>query len=166
MSKGMLEHMVLHKLVEKPHSGYGLCKSIEEETGHRPSYGSIYPLLERLTTEGHVTVERDGRKKIYSITEEGIAAHKKLTAERDRLVENLIANMKGLGALVGEDVEPLITIFERLKHGEPPLGPVTRNMIRFRDTVIKMTEDDRVEKHKKEINTMLKEMTKKLEAME
>jgi len=77
-------------------SGYEIRKMFEEgpfSHFHQASYGSIYPALSKLLEEGHVscTVEsQDGRpdKKVYSMTETGLAAFRKAlrkTPEPDRI---------------------------------------------------------------------------------
>jgi len=52
-------------------SGYSIIKDIENNTNHRPSPGSIYPILKSLLKERKVTVKKEDRKKIYSLTEDG-----------------------------------------------------------------------------------------------
>ena len=77
-------------------SGYEIRKMFEEgpfSHFHHASFGSIYPALSKLADAGHVafTVEnQDGRpdKKVYSITEEGLAAFRKAltkTPEPDKV---------------------------------------------------------------------------------
>lgn len=51
--------------------GYELMDRIEELTGNRPSSSHIYPFLSKLVDKNLVEERKDGRKKIYSLTEEG-----------------------------------------------------------------------------------------------
>ncbi|MDD9952736.1 MAG: PadR family transcriptional regulator [Candidatus Woesearchaeota archaeon] len=157
-----LADMVLHKLVQRPRSGYGLCKSIEECTGKKPSFGSIYPILEKLTNDGHVTVEEQGRKKIYTLTKKGNEAAKDIASKHQELLKNAIVNIRTTFEMMGQDPSPMIAAMERAQKGEPLLGPITANMIKFRDTMFTMAQDGRAKKYKKELNAMLKEMLKKV----
>ena len=69
--RGYLKILVLKSLKEGSKTGYGLMKSIEEETGRKPSFGSIYPLLENLKDEHLVIFKEKEKKKIYSLTKAG-----------------------------------------------------------------------------------------------
>ncbi|MFB6144329.1 MAG: PadR family transcriptional regulator [Candidatus Nanohaloarchaea archaeon] len=51
--------------------GYELMDRIEEITGKRPSSSHIYPFLSKLKEKGLLEEEKDGRKKVYSLTEKG-----------------------------------------------------------------------------------------------
>src|SRR3989338_7506393 len=72
MMSGYLRLIVMKNLANKKLSGYGLIKQIEKSTGTwKPSFGSIYPLLEKLLKEKLVDFEVQGRKKVYFLTKEG-----------------------------------------------------------------------------------------------
>ena len=66
MMSGYLRLIVMKTLANKKLSGYDLTKQIEKDTGTwKPSFGSIYPLLEKLLKEKLVDVEIEGRRKLY-----------------------------------------------------------------------------------------------------
>lgn len=72
-AKGQFKYIALGLLAEQPRHGYELIHEIEERLGGRytPSPGIVYPTLQMLEDEGHVsTSERDGRR-VYSLTEDG-----------------------------------------------------------------------------------------------
>ena len=73
--RGDLKFVILRLISERPMHGYEVMKALEEESKgyYRPSPGSVYPTLQMLEDEGYVTVEEKAGKKIYSITEEGMA---------------------------------------------------------------------------------------------
>ncbi len=73
--RGDLKFVILRLISKCPMHGYEVMKALEEESRgyYRPSPGSVYPTLQMLEDEGYVTVEEQGGKKIYSITEEGVA---------------------------------------------------------------------------------------------
>jgi DNA-binding PadR family transcriptional regulator len=70
---GDLQLLILSLLAEKPSHGYELIKALEERSGgfYIPSPGMIYPALTYLEEIGHATVEAEGTKKRYCITDEG-----------------------------------------------------------------------------------------------
>ncbi len=123
MARGMLSHLVLHKLAKGPLSGYGICSQIEVSIGHRPSYGSVYPLLEKLAHEGLVSARKDGRKKLYAITPKGREQVRRLDQRREELVGGLMVQVRSLMELTGQNPVPLVASLERLRGGEAPLGP-------------------------------------------
>ncbi len=72
MMSGYLRLIVMKTLANRSLSGYDLIKTIEKETGSwKPSFGSIYPLLEKLLHEKLVKVKIVGRKKVYSLIAAG-----------------------------------------------------------------------------------------------
>ncbi len=75
--------MVLIQLNETSHTGYSLMNGLKESLGKKPSAGSIYPLLTNLLENGFVSIEEDGRKKIYSITKKGRSALDDLSKEKE-----------------------------------------------------------------------------------
>jgi len=84
----MLELAVLGLLKEKPMHGYELKQRLAEQLGPfgRFSYGSLYPTLKHLSTEGAVEMdmpkgETPRRKNVYRITPEGEAAFEQLLEE-------------------------------------------------------------------------------------
>ncbi len=161
----MLQHLVLHKLEEGPRTGYQLCSQIEQETGKRPSYGSIYPILERMTRAGELTVKQDGRRKLYTLTTKGRQTAGHASHERAALVDDLQVRVKKLMALVEMDPQPMLIMLDRARKGEPPLGRITAPMFGVRDLVFRMAADGRADRHAAEINRLLAQLAKRLEAM-
>jgi DNA-binding PadR family transcriptional regulator len=68
-----LQLLILKLLAEKPRHGYEVIKELEERTKgfYVPSPGMVYPALTYLEEIGHATVQADGARKLYSITEPG-----------------------------------------------------------------------------------------------
>src|SRR5271156_3276593 len=68
-----LQLVILALLAEKPRHGYELIKALEERSGgfYIPSPGMIYPALTYLEEIGYATVEAEGTRKLYQITESG-----------------------------------------------------------------------------------------------
>jgi DNA-binding PadR family transcriptional regulator len=73
--KGDLKYVILDLLKDKPRHGYEVIRELEEMSHglYTPSPGTVYPTLQMLEEMGYAeSAERDG-KKIYTITEEGLA---------------------------------------------------------------------------------------------
>jgi DNA-binding PadR family transcriptional regulator len=68
-----LQLLILGLLAEKPRHGYEIIKALDERSKgfYIPSPGMVYPALTYLEEIGHATVEADGSRKLYSITESG-----------------------------------------------------------------------------------------------
>ncbi|UYP19260.1 PadR family transcriptional regulator [Rhodococcus sp. Z13] len=73
--RGDVRAAVLRLLATEPMHGYQLMEAVAERTGGawRPSPGAIYPTLSQLEDEGLVTVEKEGGRKLASLTEAGRA---------------------------------------------------------------------------------------------
>jgi DNA-binding PadR family transcriptional regulator len=93
---GFLKLSILRIIAERPMHGYALMKEIERITEHswRPSPGSIYPALRDLEASGLITLNIQGRKRIYQITPYGrIILDQTIAHVHDALkhLENLLA---------------------------------------------------------------------------
>jgi DNA-binding PadR family transcriptional regulator len=68
-----LQLLILGLLAEKPRHGYEIIKALDELSKgfYIPSPGMVYPALTYLEEIGHATVEADGARKLYHITETG-----------------------------------------------------------------------------------------------
>jgi DNA-binding PadR family transcriptional regulator len=160
---GSLRDIILHKLSEQSLSGYSLSKKLYESTGQKPSFGSIYPILEKLSKENLVTVKTEGRSKIYTLTPRGKEQATAVKQNREEMIKQMMAHNKVFCEITGTNPEALNIILERLKQGEHPLGPVAKNVFATRDMILKMSQDGRLQRHQKEINAILTETRKKLE---
>ncbi len=73
--RGNVKFVILELLKERPRHGYDIMKEMEERSGgvYSPSPGVIYPTLQALEDQDYVKVAEQEGKKVYSITESGIA---------------------------------------------------------------------------------------------
>ena len=69
--KGLLAFKLLHELNKKRLCGDELAKAIGEKFGAKLTPGTIYPALKFLRKMKLVSYKKFGRKKTYSLTEEG-----------------------------------------------------------------------------------------------
>ena len=93
LAQGDLRLLALTLIAEQPRHGYEIIKLIEEKTGgwYSPSPGVVYPTLTFLEEAGYVTVEADGAKKLYTITEAGQAYIEENRAIVDAIIGRLFA---------------------------------------------------------------------------
>jgi DNA-binding PadR family transcriptional regulator len=91
-----LQLVILALLADKPCHGYEMIKALEERSGgfYSPSPGMIYPALTYLEEIGYASVEAEGAKKLYRLTDEG-RAH--LEANRG-VVDAILAQLAWVGA--------------------------------------------------------------------
>jgi DNA-binding PadR family transcriptional regulator len=68
-----LQLLILGLLAEKPRHGYEIIRALDERSKgfYVPSPGMVYPALTYLEEIGHATVEAEGTRKLYHITESG-----------------------------------------------------------------------------------------------
>ena len=74
--RGDVRAAVLRLLSEQPMHGYQIIQelSARSDGAWTPSAGSIYPVLQLLADEGLVTAEETAGKRVFSLTETGVAA--------------------------------------------------------------------------------------------
>ena len=73
LASGDLQLVILALLAAKPRHGYEIIKDVEERSGgfYSPSPGVVYPALTYLEEIEYATVETEGAKKRYHITDAG-----------------------------------------------------------------------------------------------
>ena len=79
--RGDVRAAILTLLAERSMHGYEMIQEIAERSHGlwRPSPGSVYPTLQLLVDEGLiVSVESDGSKKLFELSEDGRAAAEKI----------------------------------------------------------------------------------------
>jgi DNA-binding PadR family transcriptional regulator len=95
-----LQLLLLTLIAEKPSHGYDLIKVLEERSGgyYVPSPGMIYPALTYLEEAGHATVEPEGTKKLYRISEDGRRHldHNRIAADA------LVSQLERIGRRMGD----------------------------------------------------------------
>ncbi|MBW2990716.1 PadR family transcriptional regulator [Candidatus Woesearchaeota archaeon] len=69
--KGFLSFLILHELSLKRLCGDELSANIGKRRGTSLTPGTIYPALKRLRKKKLIAYRRQGRKKVYSLTELG-----------------------------------------------------------------------------------------------
>jgi len=134
---GCLKLAVLKRLSRKPLAGYGLMQAIAEETGWKPSPGSMYPLLNTLVKENLATVKEEGRRRIYTITKDGSAALQELLGQNRAVFERLAGQLRVCSPNHPAD-DDMRLIGERLSKGEAPFGWLTHDVLETRRLVLQV----------------------------
>jgi len=94
ISSDELQLLLLALIAEQPRHGYELIKELEARSNgfYKPSPGMVYPALTYLEELGYVTVQLEGNRKRYEISDAG-RAH--LEANREH-VAGMLAKLKQL----------------------------------------------------------------------
>src|SRR6266536_525235 len=91
-----LQLVILALMADKPCHGYEIIKALEERSGgfYSPSAGMVYPALTYLEEIGYASVEAEGAKKLYRISDEGRA----YLTEHRHVVDAILAQLTWVGA--------------------------------------------------------------------
>ena len=110
---GEVKYVILRLLKEKPRHGYEIIKAMEEDLGgwYTPSPGTIYPTLQLLEDQGYVRIEEADGKKVYHITDEGLAF---LEEHRDVVDDILERVREAIDGLAGGALGDLNEVFARM----------------------------------------------------
>ena len=162
--KGYLRLIVMKTLSNKKLSGYDLIKQIEKDTGTwKPSFGSIYPLLDKLLKEKLVEVEIQGRKKLYYLTNEGKKNLVVIDKSKNTIVDKMIATWNACGKITDRrEMGFMLEILNSLKKGQLPFKELNPELNEFRATMFELYSEG---KDRKKIKAVLKETVKKLKSI-
>ena len=69
--RGMLSFMVLWLLLRRDMYGQEIAEEMGRRRGAKPNPGTLYPALKDLAEKGLIVARQEGRRKVYSLTEEG-----------------------------------------------------------------------------------------------
>ena len=125
-----LQLLILGLLAEKPRHGYEIIKALDERSKgfYVPSPGMVYPALTYLEEIGRATVEADGTRKLYQITDMG---KEHLETNRDT-ADALLAQFGRVGERM-ERVRRAMRAEETGEAGDAEGGPRgTRELARAR----------------------------------
>ena len=151
-----LTHLTYHLLLEKPRSGYGLVKEIESRTGWKPSWGSIYPLLENLEEQKLLTAKQQGKAKIYSLTTKGTTQANKELEQTQELLKEILERMKILDTICQQDLTLPLEHLEALIQGNDPFIPIQKESEQLQHALYKLWQEERLGENAKQINTILR----------
>ena len=112
--RGHLKFYILRLLRENRHTGYGLMKAIETETGFwKPSAGSLYPLLATMREDGLIReVEETNGSSRWQITADGETTYSQATGTKQELLDSMRQSLVVFAKVF--DVKPLESMAQRL----------------------------------------------------
>ncbi|MBR9692948.1 helix-turn-helix transcriptional regulator [Candidatus Woesearchaeota archaeon] len=164
-----LRILVLKHLSMKPRAGYGLIKDINECTGWKPSYGSMYPLLEHLKEEGLVEVEEKGNKKVYHLTDKGkeeVHNFHKMHADMLMQMRDKMKLMTHMLGFTDERHDELMDLFfSAAQKGEMPFKEVMKSTTEMKMVFWELYKQGTIKKHAKDINKIMNEATAKIKKL-
>ncbi|KAF0207407.1 MAG: PadR-like family transcriptional [Actinobacteria bacterium] len=96
--RGDIRAAILRLLAESPMHGYQMIQELSARSGGAwsPSPGSVYPALQMLADEGLIVSEETAGKKVFSLTETGMAEVAK-TADQPAPWEDAVQDDSGFG---------------------------------------------------------------------
>jgi len=163
--RGFLKSYILKLLRSGSKHGYAIIKSIENETGWRPSPGGIYPTLHDLEKKGLIIKFKDGRRKYYKLTKDG----KKFIEKFDKSLNEMKDRFRNFIGIMSQILDVKESELRRMmrSHIKSQRGLIfilspslRRPLIKSRKLIFKIAQDKT--KHKK-LEKNLKETIKKLE---
>ena len=112
--RGHLKFYILRLLREQRHTGYGLMKAIEAETGFwKPSAGSLYPLLATMREAGLIReVEEENGAFRWQITADGEATYSQASETKQELLDSMRRSLVVFAKVF--DVKPIESMAQRL----------------------------------------------------
>jgi formylmethanofuran dehydrogenase subunit E len=122
MNQGFLKLMVYQALKQGPCSGYTISKKIHEHTGWKPSFGSIYPLLQHLEHDGYVKVVQEGRSKLYSLTPAGKEHIAKELTSKKAIYTTITEHLRCLASMGDDEAAVMADMLEQANKTEVPFG--------------------------------------------
>jgi len=152
-----LKYFMLKVLSEGKATGYKIIKKCEETLGHKPSTGSIYPLLKGMEKEKIIKGEKKGRGTVYSITNKG----KKMLEEVDKIKKDFYEKLQGYAASMAEIFgDEQLKKFSR--HPYPPYPAKKFPLLKIRSLLMEL---DKKGVSAKKIKKILDEAYEKLLAL-
>ncbi len=156
--KGQLRNITLKLLSEKPMSGSELVNTIEKQLGWKPSYGSMYPLLEQLLSEKLVTCKEEKKKKKYTLTEKGkkeLQKNKKNKESLVKLLNKTYGIMKEVYGVDASDIDEKLA--EQITEGKIAIEDIQQESIDMKKEIYRIMKSKNYKNNKTELKKILHE---------
>jgi DNA-binding MarR family transcriptional regulator len=137
-------------------------KYVKEHLGVKPSPGSMYPLLDGMLKNGLVVCKKEGRQKIYSLSNKGRAQIKQLDKHLKELFQKMREGFNLLGEFTGEDTTAFDQAMESIRKGEFLFKEISPEILHFRHELFRLYASGKMKYYKKEIKTALTKATNDL----
>ena len=153
--RGHLKPIILTLLEKEQLSGSELVEKIEETISWKPSYGSVYPLLDNLVKEGLAVKIVEKKKKSYKLTTKGKkeAGNKKI--EQNELAEAMIKVHSILKSLYGLDVSMDLELIENFKKGKIPFSEIHKESMELKTEMFRLLNNNSIKKNRIQIQKIL-----------
>jgi DNA-binding PadR family transcriptional regulator len=163
--RGFLTTCILKLLRTGPKHGYDIIKSIESETGWKPSPGAVYPTLHDLKKKGLIEEKKVERRISYKLTTEGKITVEKIEENMKEMKERFHNFISIMGQILGVKEPELRKMMEvHGKKGRDSFLFLPKDikilMFKTRNLILKIAKDK--SKHK-EIERILKKTRMELE---
>lgn len=156
--KGYLRPLILKLLShEGKKTGSELAEAIEERLGNRPSYGSIYPILQKLNKKGLLLVEKHGKEKRYSLSAKGKELVKEIKEKKQKQIRCMI-NLLNTFKTIFEDGE-IEFLIGRLEEKNKKEGPYLPELLQIHRLLLRTNS---VEEKKEKIRNELRKTVESL----
>ncbi len=156
--KGQLKNITLKLLSEKPMSGSEIVHTIEEQLGWKPSYGSMYPLLEQLLSEKLVTCQEEKKKKKYTLTEKGKKELQKNKKNKESLVKLLNKTYGIMKEVYGVDASEIDkNLAEEVTEGNIAIEDIQQESIDMKKEIYRIMKSKNYKKNRIELKKILRE---------
>ena len=155
MIRGFLRILIMEGLLKDDMSGSELISFIDEKTGEKPSPGSIYPMLKKMSDKEFILLKKENIKKKYSLTKKG----KKLIEELIKEKEGLLKHCKRINNLKSEFEN------EETKCIDIEKAEFLRNsdlIEEFKNNLTSIMQQRNFKKKEPELRKILKETNKKI----
>jgi DNA-binding PadR family transcriptional regulator len=145
--RGDVRAAILDLLAEgTPYNGYQIIQEVAERTQGvwRPSAGSVYPALQQLEDEGLISPEGEGRRRMYTLTDEG-RAYAEAHADELRRSWEAAAGMADEAAFELRDLirQVLMAAVEVRRAGSPAqIAEARRVLIETRRSMYRILAED------------------------
>ena len=160
-----LRPLILHTLLEEEHTGYSLVQHIEKQTGWKPSWGSIYPALQKLEEEKLIQGKQTGRSTTYSLTKNGREQAQQEQNRSKELLGEIIKRIRILDELLEEDLTVSIAYLEELKTGNNPFLAIQKQSEIMKKELYRLYTENKISNKQQDINAILQRANKELKKL-
>jgi DNA-binding PadR family transcriptional regulator len=167
MLKNHLKIIVMSKLKDKSMSGYDLIKEIHKSTGSwKPSFGSMYPLLKDLHQKKLVSVKTVNRKKVYSLTSQGLKVLNDAVNASHETMNVLLKEFKVMESVCSpREHKQMQSIIEEIKNNPIPFGNLSDDIHQLQKIMMELHTKGKFKTREKELKSIFKKAVSDLKKL-
>ncbi len=163
--RGHLKPVILTLLEKENLTGSELIKRIEQKVNWKPSFGSVYPLLDNLVKEGcavKISDANNKKRKIYVLTKKGQKEAGRKQDEQKELADALLKVHVIMKSLYDMDINMDVEILEEFKKGKIPFSEIHEESMALKAELFRLMKNNGLKKNKNKIQSILNEAINKL----